>query len=236
MPLRRKSTRRHSAPCRLRNFPYKTSNTVHIAVPKTVAFNIIFSLFPHKPAWHVYGSTPVGSPCFTYDLYVLVSTSAGPCCARACKSQSQPPSEARAFLRDAHTHHAQISSLGNTWIGGVALFGRTVLELREAQRPENEDVDTFGARMRRVQFAVVNPAPRNGARGTVDLHVHVGAALGLGETMRARWVKVLKEARALLNSPQTTFFSCHHEVIKSAVVNTMLGSERTLVGWVEFRS
>jgi hypothetical protein len=63
--------------------------------------------------------------------------------ARACKSQSQPPSEARAFLRDAHTHHAQIPSLGSTWIGGIAPFGRAVLELREVQRLENEDVDTL---------------------------------------------------------------------------------------------
>ena len=41
---------------------------------------------------------------------------------------------------------------------------------------------------------------RNGARGTVDLRVHVGTALGLGETTRARWVKVLKEAEALLDA------------------------------------
>ncbi|KAF8489806.1 hypothetical protein F5888DRAFT_1929649 [Russula emetica] len=90
------------------------------------------------------------------------------------------PSEARAFLRDAHALHAKIPSSGSTWIGGVALFERAVLELREAQRLENED--------------------RNGARRTVDLRVHVGAALGLDSTTRARWVKVLKEAEALLDA------------------------------------
>ena len=53
------------------------------------------------------------------------------------------PSEARAFLRDAHTRHAKIPSSGSTWIGGIALFERAVLELREAQRLENEDVNTL---------------------------------------------------------------------------------------------
>ena len=75
------------------------------------------------------------------------------------------PSEARTFLRGAHTHHAQIPSLGSTWIGGVALFGRAMLEPREAQRLENEDVDTLlstsenGSENEKVQFLVVVPAP-----------------------------------------------------------------------------
>jgi len=40
----------------------------------------------------------------------------------------------------------------------------------------------------------------NGERRTLDLRVHVGTALGLGETTRARWVKVLKEAGTLLDA------------------------------------
>ena len=141
------------------------------------------------------------------------------------------PSEARAFLRDAHTRHAKIPSSGSTWIGGVALFEHAVLELREAQRLENEDVGSLlrasekgsekgsvrsrssssslsdGGVGRRGLGSVYGTAAsggdgekRNGARRTVDLRVHVGAALGLGETTRARWVKVLKEAGALLDA------------------------------------
>lgn len=142
------------------------------------------------------------------------------------------PSEARAFLRDAHTRHAKIPSSGSTWIGGVALFELAVLELREAQRLENEDVDTLlrasrngsenekgsargssssslsdGEVGKRAVGSVYGTAAsggngekRNGGRGTMDLRVHVGAALGLGETTRARWVKVLKEAGALLDA------------------------------------
>jgi len=139
------------------------------------------------------------------------------------------PSEARAFLRDAHTRHAKIPSAGNTWIGGVALFERAVLELREAQRLETEDVDTLlrasekgsenekgsvrsssssslsdGEVGGRGVVSVYGSAASSGdgakRRGTVDLRVHVGAALGLGETTRARWVKVLKEAGALLDA------------------------------------
>jgi hypothetical protein len=143
------------------------------------------------------------------------------------------PSEARAFLRDAHTRHAKIPSSGSTWIGGVALFERAVLELREAQRLENEDASTLlrasenrsenekgsvhssssnsslsdgGVGGRGVGSVYGTAASggteekRNGARGTVDLRVHVGAALGLGETARARWAKVLKEAGALLDA------------------------------------
>jgi hypothetical protein len=142
------------------------------------------------------------------------------------------PSEARAFLRDAHTRHAMIPSSGSTWIGGVALFELAVLELREAQRLENEDVDTLlrasengsenekgsvrsgssssslsdgeaGERAVSVYGTTAsggNGEKQNGARGTVDLRVHVGAALGLGETTGARWVKVLKEAGGLLDA------------------------------------
>ena len=40
----------------------------------------------------------------------------------------------------------------------------------------------------------------NGARGMAELRVRVDAALRLGETTRARWVKVLKEAGALLDA------------------------------------
>jgi len=39
----------------------------------------------------------------------------------------------------------------------------------------------------------------NGARGMSELRVRV-AALGLSETTRAHWVKVLKEAGALLDA------------------------------------
>lgn len=141
------------------------------------------------------------------------------------------PSEARAFLRDAHTRHAQIPSSGSTWIGGVALFELAVLELREAQRLENEDVDTLlrasengsenekgsvrsssgsslsdGEVGERAVGSVYGTAASGGSRekrngaGTGDLRVQVGAALGLGEMTRARWVKVLKEAGALLDA------------------------------------
>lgn len=143
------------------------------------------------------------------------------------------PSEARAFLRDAHTRHAKIPSSGSTWIGGVALFELAVLELREAQRLENEDIDTLlrasengsenekgsvrsgssssslsdgmaGGRAVGSVYGTTasggNGEKGNAGRGTLDLRVHVGAALGLGETTRARWVKVLKEAGALLDT------------------------------------
>lgn len=143
------------------------------------------------------------------------------------------PSEARAFLRDAHTRHARIPSSGSTWIGGVALFECAVLELREAQRLENEDVDTLlrasenGSENEKGSVrsnsssssmsdgevsgggagSVYGTATSGGegekrsrARGTVDLRVHVGSALGLGETTRARWVKVLREAGTLLDA------------------------------------
>ncbi len=142
------------------------------------------------------------------------------------------PSEARTFLRDAHARHSTIPSTGSTWIGGVALFELAVLELREAQRLENEDVDTLlrasengsenekgsvrssssGSSLSDEEAvggvgSVYGTAAGgegggkgNGARRTTDLRVHVSTALGLGETTRARWVKVLKEAGALLDS------------------------------------
>jgi hypothetical protein len=153
------------------------------------------------------------------------------------------PSEARVFLRDAHTRHANIPSSGSTWIGGVALFELAVLELREAQRLENEDANASlrssasasetGSESEKDSVRSSRSSPSlsdgggederevlsggggesvygtvagrggkmgNGARGVAELRVHVGAALGLAETTRARWVKVLKEAGALLDA------------------------------------
>ncbi len=145
------------------------------------------------------------------------------------------PSEARAFLRDAQTRHAKIPSSGGTWIGGVALFELAVLELREAQRLENEDVDALlrasenGGENEKgpvrssssssslsdgevgggsvgsvyghgITAGLGGEKWGNGGRRMVDLRVHVGTTLGLGETTRAHWVKVLKEARALLDA------------------------------------
>lgn len=149
------------------------------------------------------------------------------------------PSEARAFLRDAHTRHAKIPSTGSTWIGGVALFELAVLELREAQRMENEDANALlsgssstsengtesekdsvrssgsGSSLSEKgeedkkdvssEGGVYGTAAggrgrmANGARGMSELRVRV-AALGLSETTRAHWVKVLKEAGALLDA------------------------------------
>ena len=114
----------------------------------------------------------------------------------------------------------------------MALFERAVLELREAQRLENEDVDTLlrasenggenekGSYRSSSSSSLSDEEVRgrgagsvygtaagggdggktNGARGRADLRVHVGSALGLGETTRARWVKVLKEVGALLDA------------------------------------
>jgi hypothetical protein len=153
------------------------------------------------------------------------------------------PSEARVFLRDAQTRHAKIPSSGSTWIGGIALFELAVLELREAQRLENEDASaslptsasasengsesekdsvrssrsspslsdgggddereaSSGGRGKSVYDAVAGGGEKmgNGARGMAELRVHVGAALGLGEATRARWIKVLKEAEVLLDA------------------------------------
>jgi hypothetical protein len=149
------------------------------------------------------------------------------------------PSEARAFLRDAHTRHAKIPSTGSTWIGGVALFELAVLELREAQRLENEDANALlsgslstsengsesekdsvrssgsGSSLSEKGGEDEKDVPSeggiydtaaggrgrmaNGARGMSELRVRV-AALGLSETTRAHWVKVLKEAGALLDA------------------------------------
>ncbi|KAI9509593.1 hypothetical protein F5148DRAFT_1186348 [Russula earlei] len=136
--------------------------------------------------------------------------------------------EARGFLRDAHLRYAKIPSSGSTWIGGVALFELAVLELREAQRLENEDVAMLranasekssvssssssdegsssvvggGSRRPKKEMAGVygiggGRAPK--VRGMEELRVRVGA-LGLGDTTRTRWAKVLKEAGAMLDA------------------------------------
>lgn len=150
------------------------------------------------------------------------------------------PSEARAFLRDAHARHAKIPTSGSTWIGGVALFELAVLELCEAQRLENEDSGALlpssasasenGSESEKDSVRSSGSSPSlsdgdgedekevfsggggvygtvtgrekvgNGARGMAELRVRVDAALGLGETTRARWVKVLKDAEALLDA------------------------------------
>jgi hypothetical protein len=135
--------------------------------------------------------------------------------ARACKSQSQPPSEARAFLRDAHTHHAQIPSLGSTWIGGIAPFGRAVLELREVQRLENEDVDTLLRTSENGSENEKGSVHSNSSSSSLSKEWGTGSQEGQGTAQQ---------------SPDGVFFSCHYGVIISVVVNTMLGSERTLVG------
>lgn len=134
------------------------------------------------------------------------------------------PDEARAFLRDAHARHAKIPSTGSTWIGGVALFELAVLELHEAQRLEQEDTATQrsggsekdsvkssgsssdgssggGGAPDRAVVGVYGAGggKRAGARGVEELRIRVNA-LALGETTRARWVKVLKEAGTLLDT------------------------------------
>jgi hypothetical protein len=136
--------------------------------------------------------------------------------------------EARGFLRDAHTRYAKIPSSGSTWIGGVALFELAVLELREAQRLESDDVATrrsnasdkssvsssssgdegssssggAGAGEHEKKVAGVYGTRRRaaaGVQGIEELRVRVGA-LALGETTRTRWTRVLKEAGALLDA------------------------------------
>jgi hypothetical protein len=138
------------------------------------------------------------------------------------------PAEARGFLRDAHIRHAKIPSSGSTWIGGVALFELAALELREAQRLENEDeaaqrvstsekssVDsssssdeggssTNGAGGEQPEKEATGVYGVGGARtaragGIEELRVRVGA-LALGDTTRSRWARVLKEAGALLDA------------------------------------
>ena len=131
------------------------------------------------------------------------------------------PTEARAFLRDAHTRHAKIPSSGCTWIGGVALFELAVLELREAQRLEHEDEaaqranaseksslhssnsgEGAGGEEREKEVAGVygvGGGRTTRAGGIEELRVRVGA-LALSETTRARWANVLKEAGSLLDS------------------------------------
>jgi len=134
------------------------------------------------------------------------------------------PTEAREFLRDAHTRYAKIPSSGSTWIGGVALFELAVLELREAQRLENEDVAASRANASEKSSINSSNSSEDGSggkgpesekevtglygagggrtakgRGLEELRVHVGA-IALGETTRARWAKVLKEVGALLDA------------------------------------
>jgi len=132
------------------------------------------------------------------------------------------PTEARGFLRDAHTRYAKIPSTGSTWIGGVALFELAVLELREARRLENEDVAASRANASEKSSIRSSNSSEDGnggkgserevtgvygagggrtmkGRGLEELRVRVGA-IALGETTRARWAKVLKEAGALLDA------------------------------------
>ena len=98
------------------------------------------------------------------------------------------PADARRFLRDAHARHARIPSAGSTWIGGVALFELAVLELREAAQgtdgtssPGSSSDDDGGARANELR-----------------VRVDALAAYG-GGPARARWIKVLREAAALLD-------------------------------------
>ena len=117
------------------------------------------------------------------------------------------PAEARRFLRDAHARHARIPSTGSSWIGGVALFELAVLELREAQRGEREDVGEgegegeSGSGTSSSEEGHAGGA--GGAGGVRELRLRVDAlALGIGgqPAARARWEKVLKDATALLDS------------------------------------
>jgi len=130
------------------------------------------------------------------------------------------PAEARAFLRDAHARYVKISSSGSTWIGGVALFELAVLELREAQRLEHEDdaanasekssanssssSDEGGRAEERSEevagvYGVGGRKTAKARAGIEELRLRVGA-LALGETTRARWANVLKEAGSLLDA------------------------------------
>ena len=85
------------------------------------------------------------------------------------------PFKARAFLRDAHTCHES---------------GTQAQVARERGAGSVYGTATGGG----------DGEKTNGARGRVDLRVHVGSALGLGETARVSWVKVLKEVGALLDA------------------------------------
>jgi hypothetical protein len=136
------------------------------------------------------------------------------------------PAEARAFLRDAHTQSAKIPSSGSTWIGGLALFELAVLELREAQRLQHEEEAANASEKSSVNSShsseeggggsggVEEQPSEKGAAGVYgvgggrtakarggieELRVRVGA-LALGETTRARWAKVIKEAGSLLDA------------------------------------
>jgi hypothetical protein len=135
------------------------------------------------------------------------------------------PAEARALLREAHTQYAKIPSTGSTWIGGVALFELAVLELREAQRLQHEEEAANASEKSSVNSShsseggggsggVEEQPSEKGAAGVYgvgggrtakarggieELRVRVGA-LALGETTRARWAKVIKEAGSLLDA------------------------------------
>ena len=116
------------------------------------------------------------------------------------------PADARRFLRDAHARHARIPSTGSSWIGGVALFELAVLELREAQRGEREDVgegEGEGEGESGSGTSSSEEGHAGGGGGVRELRLRVDAlALGLGgqPAARARWEKVLKDATALLDS------------------------------------
>ena len=103
------------------------------------------------------------------------------------------PTEARRFLRDAH---ARIPSAGSTWIGGVSLFELAVLELREAQRLEHESDETTASSS---SSSLSEDAPAATVYGARELHVRVDA-LANGGAVRGRWIRVLKDAAALLDS------------------------------------
>ena len=106
------------------------------------------------------------------------------------------PTEARRFLRDAHARHARIPSAGSTWIGGVSLFELAVLELREAQRLEHESDETAASSS---SSSLSEDAPAATVYGARELHVRVDA-LANGGAVRGRWIRVLKDAAALLDS------------------------------------
>ena len=102
------------------------------------------------------------------------------------------PTDARRFLLDAHARHARIPSTGSTWIGGVALFELAVLELREAQHAEREGASGGSG------TGSEGSSEEEGYGGR-ELRLRVDA-LALSGSARARWMKVLKDAAALLDS------------------------------------
>ncbi|KAH9028744.1 hypothetical protein EDB85DRAFT_1892358 [Lactarius pseudohatsudake] len=123
------------------------------------------------------------------------------------------PTEARRFLRDAH---ARIPSTGSTWIGGVALFELTVLELREVHRLEHdgdgegesggtsspsssEEESVSSSNISGGVAAGVYSAGRAGG-GIGELKLRMNALAVHDGTSQTRWRRVLKEAEALLDS------------------------------------